>query len=70
VRDSRGAIRRRKKQRERKTENEVKAFEYGMRTHREAVTPTVKRRAAAVGFGLGVAATVGAYYLLGWALHG
>lgn len=41
-----------------------------MRTHREAVTPTVKRRAAAVGFGLGVAATVGAYYLLGWALHG
>ena len=70
MRESKGVVRRRRKQKLRKTRTEVQAFEYGMRTHREAIGPTIKRRAAAVGFALGVAATVGAYFLLGWVLHG
>ena len=68
-RESRGATRRRRKHRERTTRAEVQAFRRGMETHKEAVGPTIKRRAAlvgcALGFILGVGCTAAAQHLLG-----
>ena len=68
-RQSAKAARRDRKRRVLRTQDETRAFEYGMKTHKEAVVPTVKRRAAtiggALGFAVGVSCSAAAYYLLG-----